>query len=72
MTDPEPGDEDLCPICLEPFSPDDLCATDIELMTCHAACLEGSPIVNLVTGEPSEGPLDVYRYGDLATPRDRP
>ncbi len=58
-----------CPICLKPFEPADLCATDIELGTCHAACLEGSPTVDLETGEPVDGPIPAYRYdAALSTP----
>ncbi|MDW9888894.1 hypothetical protein GOC28_08390 [Sinorhizobium meliloti] len=56
---------DRCPICNEPFKADDICATDIELMTCHVACLEGSPVVDLDSGEPlPEGKMHTYRYGD--------
>lgn len=36
--------EHECPICLDPFKVDDLCATDIELGICHFACLAGSPV----------------------------
>ena len=60
MTD----DTHACPICAEPFKHDDICATDIELGICHADCLAGSPIVDLETGEPSEGPVSTYRYGE--------
>lgn len=55
--------EELCPVCAAPFKPDDLCATDIELGICHAACLEGSPTVDLETGEPTDGPISTYLYG---------
>lgn len=58
----EPHD---CPICALAFKPDDLCATDIELGICHFACLDGSPIVDLETGEPSDGPAATYRYGEV-------
>lgn len=51
-----------CFICNEVFKADDLCATDIEEGTCHAACLEGSPVVDLTTGEPSDGPVTTFRY----------
>ncbi len=58
---------DVCPICAVTFKPDDMCQTDIELGTCHAECLDGSPLVNLETGEPlpkgSEWPAP-FRYGD--------
>jgi hypothetical protein len=60
-----------CPICAVPFQPGDICADDIELGTCHAACLEGSPVVDLETGhELSGGQMDTYPYGDFlpATP----
>lgn len=56
---------DRCPICAKAFKPDDMCATDITEGVCHASCLEGSPIVDLQTGERSEGPIDRYRYGDI-------
>lgn len=67
----EPVEEDAidtCPICAVAFKLDDLCLSDIEMGTCHAACLEGSPMVNLDTGEPlPEGaPLPTpYRYADI-------
>ncbi len=56
----------LCPVCSVALTPDDLCATDIELGICHAACLEGSPVVDLDTGEPMDGPAHTYRYSDTA------
>ncbi|RVQ01986.1 hypothetical protein [Sinorhizobium meliloti] len=63
------GRIDRCPICAEPFKTDDICATDIELMTCHAACLEGSPVVDLDSGEPlPKGEAHTYRYGDENPP----
>ncbi len=63
------GRIDRCPICAEPFNNDDICATDIELMTCHAACLEGSPVVDLDSGEPlPEGEIHTYRYRDETQP----
>ncbi|MDM9619108.1 hypothetical protein [Rhizobium sp. S96] len=56
---------DACPICAEPLVPDDICATDIEMGICHAACLEGSPTVDLDSGEEIDGgKVDTYRYGD--------
>lgn len=58
----EPVDREVCPICAEAFKPEDVCASDIEMGTCHAACLEGCPVVDLDTGEPSEGPTDTYPY----------
>lgn len=60
---------DACPICLTPFKDDDICASDIELLTCHAVCLKGSPVVDLGTGEPIDGEADTYRYDSLAQPR---
>ena len=51
-----------CPVCAEPLKAGDTCATDIELGTCHAECLEGSPIVDLDTGEPTEGSISTYPY----------
>lgn len=57
--------EDSCPVCAVAFKPKDICATDIELGICHAECLEGTPVVDLNTGEPSEGPIDTYRYDSL-------
>jgi NTP pyrophosphatase (non-canonical NTP hydrolase) len=60
-----------CPICDEAFKPENLCATDIELGTCHAACLEGSPVVNLDTGEPTTGAIHTYRFHSLAKPQTR-
>lgn len=55
-----------CPICDEAFKADDLCATDIEMGTCHAACLEGSPVVDLDTGEEVEAKVDTYRYSEVS------
>lgn len=55
-----------CDICAKPITADDLCATDIELGICHAACLEGAPVVDLNTGEPTDGKIDTFRYGDTA------
>lgn len=52
----------LCPVCAVPFKVGDTCATDIELGTCHAECLEGSPIVDLETGKPSDGPITTFAY----------
>lgn len=57
-----------CPVCAEPLTPSDLCLSDIDLGICHAACLEGSPVVNLETGEPlpADAPAPTpYRYGDI-------
>lgn len=65
-------DIEKCPICAEPLKPSDICATDIEMGICHAACLEGSPVVDLDTGEEIEGgKVDTFLYGEdrsAATP----
>lgn len=60
-----------CPICDVPFKDDDECASDIELGICHAACLEGSPTVDLQTGEPMDGPVDTYPYRDPSPTQDK-
>lgn len=58
-------DSNRCPICDEPFKADDICATDIELLTCHASCLEGVPVVDLETGDPlPESDAHTYRYSE--------
>ncbi|NTA27422.1 hypothetical protein [Allorhizobium ampelinum] len=58
-----------CEICNQPFKLDDICATDINAGTCHAACLEGSPVVDLETSEPIRGgKVDTYPYRDIADP----
>ncbi len=59
---------ELCPVCAQALAPGDVCATDIELGTCHAACLEGTLIVDLDTGEAVEGPIDTYLYDDCFNP----
>lgn len=56
---------DRCPICDEPFKPTDNCAMDIELGTCHAACLEGSAVIDLDTGEETGGEVDTYPYSEV-------
>jgi hypothetical protein len=53
-----------CPVCEAPLNPHDICAIDIELGICHAACLEGSPTVDLNTGEPVSGPIPTFRYDE--------
>jgi len=59
--------DSCCPICAVPFKPDDICASDITEGTCHAACLEGSPVVDLDTGEEIPGGrFDTYPYSDVA------
>lgn len=55
-----------CPICAEVLASDDVCASDIELGICHAACLDGAPVVDLETGDPWDGPIDTFRYGALS------
>ncbi|MDP9837562.1 hypothetical protein J2T09_002314 [Neorhizobium huautlense] len=66
MTNP---DTHTCPICAEPFKPDDICATDITEGPCHAACLEGSPVVDLDTGEElPESELHTYPYSEVMEP----
>lgn len=62
-----PPDVDCCPVCAVPFKPDDVCATDIEMGTCHAECLAGTPVVDLDTGAPSSGPVDTFLYSDWVT-----
>jgi len=57
-----------CPICLVAFKPEDVCATDIEMGTCHAVCLEGSPVVDLDTGEETGGKIDTYPYSEVMDP----
>lgn len=54
--------EPTCFICASGFEPSDLCATDIEEGTCHAECLEGSPVVSLTTGQPADGPMHTFVY----------
>lgn len=62
-------EQQKCPICDNPLKPDDLCATDIEMGTCHAACLEGSPVVDLDTGdELPDGNIDTYRFSEVMEP----
>lgn len=56
----------LCPICDEPIESGDLCATDINEVTCHAECLEGSPVVDLETGEPLDGEADTFVYWEAS------
>ena len=51
-----------CDICSQQINGPDLCATDVDLGTCHAACLEGSPVVNLDTGEPMPEGAAIHTY----------
>lgn len=58
-----------CPICDKPLQPDDLCASDIEMGACHAECLEGSPVVDLDTGEETPGAkVDTFRAREIMEP----
>ena len=66
MTD----DIDRCPICAVPFKAEDVCADDITEGTCHAECLEGSPVVDLETGdELPHGKVDTYLYREVMEPQ---
>jgi hypothetical protein len=63
------NDTHLCPIYAKPFQPEDICASDITEGTCHAACLEGSPVVDLETGdELPGGEFSTYRYSEVMDP----
>lgn len=64
----EKNELDCCPICDKPFKADDTCATDITEGTCHAACLEGSPVVDLETGEPTDQPVGTFPYSQVMEP----
>lgn len=57
------GDAHKCFICGLAFKTDDICATDITEGTVHAACMDGSPVVDLHTGEPMDGPAVTFLYG---------
>lgn len=62
-----------CPICAEPFQPDDNCATDIELGTCHFDCLDGSPVVDLETGEElPDQDMHSFPYREVMDPSPQP
>jgi len=56
------SEKETCPICEDDFEPGDICATDIELGCCHSTYLEGSPTVDLDTGEATGLPIVSYRY----------
>lgn len=58
------GDAHACPVCAVAFKPSDVCAMDVELGTCHEECLRGSHVVSLETGEPFDGPIYTFRYGE--------
>lgn len=67
-------DIETCPICLTPFQPADPCLSDVDMGTCHAACLEGSGRVD-AEGEPlpDDAPLpEPYRYDSLTQARPMP
>nr|WP_325265952.1 hypothetical protein [uncultured Rhizobium sp.] len=56
-----------------PFKPEDVCADDVTEGTCHAECLEGSPVVDLDTGDEfPDGKVDTYRYSDVMDPPPQP
>jgi hypothetical protein len=55
-------EQEVCPVCDKPLRVGDDCALDIELGTCHAECLEGSPTVDLDTGEEVEGPIPTFKF----------
>ena len=66
---PKAEEEHRCPKCDEAFKLDDNCATDIELGTCHFECLDGSPVVDLETGDelPDED-MHSFPYSDVMDP----
>ncbi|MVA09102.1 hypothetical protein GOZ78_03590 [Agrobacterium vitis] len=66
MIERDDDDEQInCPICDDLLQIGDVCATDIELGTCHAACLKGSPVVDLETGDEVGGQMTTFRYGGV-------
>ncbi len=59
-----------CSLCGVAFKPEDICANDITEGTCHAACLEGSPVVDLETGEEiPDGKISTYLYSEVMEPQ---
>ncbi|MFN7128243.1 MAG: hypothetical protein ACK4OJ_04185 [Brevundimonas sp.] len=52
----------VCDVCNQPINGPDLCATDLDLGTCHAACLEGAAVVDLETGDPMPDDTPVFAY----------
>lgn len=52
----------ICPVCEEIINEGDLCSSDIEMGSCHAECLEGSPVVDLETGKPVKGKASTYSW----------
>lgn len=70
---PKAEDKHRCPICDEAFKPDDSCATDIELGTCHFDCLDGSPVVDLETCEEIlDDDMHSFPYSEVMDPPHRP
>ncbi|MUO96624.1 DUF550 domain-containing protein [Agrobacterium vitis] len=57
-----------CPICASVFRDDDVCASEITMGPCHAACLDGSPIVDLETGDETGGKLTTYKWREISQP----
>lgn len=58
-----------CPVCAKPLKRDDICASDIEMGPCHAECLEGSPVVDLESGqELPDGKLHTYPFSVISDP----
>jgi hypothetical protein len=71
LPEPETIADDIgrCPICAEAFNPADICATDIEMGSCHAECLDGAPVVDLDTGdEIPDGKISTYPYSEVMDP----
>lgn len=66
MTRPDQTPEAACDICGKDIFADSMCLTDIDMGPCHAECLEGSPCVDLETGDrlPEGAPApQPYRFG---------
>lgn len=65
--EPRLVEDGRCDICGQAIKGPDLCATDIDLGPCHAACLEGAAIVDLETGAPlpEDTPVFTYRWDGL-------
>lgn len=58
-----------CSVCAKPLKRDDICASDIEMGPCHAECLEGSPVVDLESGqELPDGNLHTYPFSEISDP----
>lgn len=56
------SETELCPICAKPLTAGHL-SFDVTEGTCHARCLDGSPVVQRDTGEPVAPPGDLR--GDI-------